>query len=54
MNEIESRALYHLFQYQLDSGYLYFVNGEPVTDPRQLIEAIESNRIIVSVNPPKS
>ena len=34
-----------------DTGYIYFVDGEPVTNPRQLIEAIEKNRKIISVNP---
>ena len=49
MNNIESRALELLFQHQLDTGYIYFVDGEPVTNPRQLIEAIEKNRKIISV-----
>ena len=51
MKNIESRALELLFQHQLDTGYIYFVDGEPVTNPRQLIEAIEKNRKIISVNP---
>ena len=51
MNSIEENALRHLFQYQLDLGYLYFVEGDPVTDPDQLISAIKSNRKIISVTP---
>ena len=51
MNTIESRALEVLFQHQLDTGYIYFVDGDPVTNPRQLIQAIETNRKIISVNP---
>tara|TARA_A200000159_G_C7282971_1_gene322304 strand:- start:938 stop:1096 length:159 start_codon:yes stop_codon:yes gene_type:complete len=51
MNKIEENALRHLFQYQLDLGYLYFVEGDPVTDPDQLISAIKSNRKIISVTP---
>ena len=43
MNRSEENALRHLFQYQLDLGYLYFVEGDPVTDPDQLISAIKSN-----------
>ncbi len=53
MNSIEENALRHLFQYQLDLGYLYFVEGDPVTDPDQLISAIKSNRKIISVTPPE-
>ncbi len=51
MNAIEETALRHLFQFQLDSGYLYFVEGDPVTDPQQLITAIKTNRRIISVSP---
>jgi len=51
MNRIEENALRHLFQYQIDAGYLYFVNGEPVGDANQLIEAIKTNRKIISVPP---
>ena len=51
MNRIEEDALRKLFQYQMDLGYLYFVEGDPVTDPDQLISAIKSNRKIISVSP---
>ncbi len=51
MNQIEETALRHLFQFQLDNGYLYFIEGDPVSNPQQLIEAIKQNRKIISVSP---
>lgn len=51
MNTIEEEALKHLFQFQLDTGYLYFIEGDPVTDAQQLIKAIKTNRKIISVSP---
>jgi len=51
LGTLERNHLETLFQHHIDTGYLYFVDGEPVTNPRDLVDAIEQNRKIISVSP---
>ena len=51
LGTLERQHLETLFGHHLDIGYLYFVDGEPVTNPPDLVEAIEQNRKIISVSP---